>query len=187
MAESEKLGWFNTLGRPGDRALANQLIGLDMLRSQVTGKTVLDVGCAEGLISVQLADDGATAVHGIEIVPGHVKIGTTLRGDRPVTFEVADANVYEPVRKYDIVIMLAILQKLRRPTAACERFAAAAREMVVLRLPPRGADPFVIVDSRSGGRDYNVRNSMHAQGFQLEHVLAGYLGEHISYWKRFEA
>lgn len=182
----QKLGWFNTHGRPGDRTIGEQLTGLDLLRERVPGKTVLDVGCAEGLIAVQLADDGAAAVHGLEIVKGHVEVASKLRGDRPVTFEVADVNNYAPVRQYDIVIMLAILQKLRHPTAACERYAQAAREMVVLRLPPRGVDPFVIVDKRSGNKPHNVVNSMHAQGFRLEHVVSGHLNEHISYWKRYE-
>lgn len=180
----QKLGWFSTLGRPGDRNLKDQLVGLEDLMARVAGKTVLDVGCAEGLISLQLFDEGATAVHGLEIVPGHVAVASKLRGDRACTFEVANADDYDPVRQYDIVIMLALLQKLKNPTAAARKFARAAREMVVLRLPPRGEDPLMVVDARSRNVEHNIRYAMQAEGFMLKNMLAGHLGEHITYWER---
>ena len=49
-----KQGWFSTKGRLGDRTLKQQLMGLDPLFAECKGKTVLDVGCAEGLISIEL-------------------------------------------------------------------------------------------------------------------------------------
>jgi SAM-dependent methyltransferase len=179
----QKLGWFNTAGRPGDRTLKDQLVGLDTLIARVSGKTVLDVGCAEGLISLQLFDEGAVAVHGVEIVQGHVDVANKLRGDRACTFEQGDADHFMPKRQYDIVIMLALLQKLRNPTMACRKFAAAARELVVLRLPPRG-DPLMLVDQRSGYIEHDIREAMLGSGFVLADVVSGHLGEHISYWER---
>jgi len=103
--QSVNKGWFSTPGRPGDRTLDQQLNG--RLFMEARGKTVLDVGCAEGLISIELAKAGAIAVHGVEIVPEHVKVANKLRGDLPITFEVGDANVWQPKRNYDIVIALA--------------------------------------------------------------------------------
>ena len=114
--QSVNKGWFSTPGRPGDRTLDQQLNGLDRLFMEARGKTVLDVGCAEGLISIELAKAGAIAVHGVEIVPEHVKVANKLRGDLPVTFEVGDANVWQPRRSYDIVIALALLQKVSPPS-----------------------------------------------------------------------
>lgn len=175
-------GWFTTNGRPGDRTLKEQLVGLDDLRERVVDKTVLDVGCAEGLISMQLFDEGARAVHGIEIVPGHVEIANKLRAERACTFEVADANHYTPVRQYDIVIMLAILQKLRDPSKACRTFAAAAREMVVLRLPPANAP--TVIDARSGGYLHRIGDVMTSSGFMLKNAQLGHLGEWVGYYER---
>lgn len=179
----QKLGWFNLPGRPGDRNLKDQLVGLDDLIARVAGKTVLDVGCAEGLISLQLFDEGAAAVHGIEIVQGHVDVANKLRGDRACTFEQGDADHFTPKRQYDIVIMLALLQKLKNPTAAVRKFAAAARELVVLRLPPRG-DPLMLVDQRSGYIEHDIRSAMASEGFVCTMVLSGHLYEHLSYWER---
>lgn len=175
-------GWFHTNGRPGDRTLVEQLKGLDDLRERVAGKTVLDVGCAEGLIAMQLFDEGAAAVHGLEIVEEHVHVGNKLRAERAVTLEIADANSYQPVRRYDIVLMLAILQKLRDPSAACRRFAEAAREMVVLRLPPAHAP--TVIDARSGGYPHRIGDVMVSCGFMLKNAQLGHLGEWVGVYER---
>lgn len=174
--------WFSTPGAPGDRTLKQQLMGLGDLLERVQGKTVLDVGCAEGLISMHLVDRGAAAVHGIEMRPDFVENGLTLRGDRAVTLECANANDYEPVRQYDIVIMLAVLHKLKDPTAACKRFAAAAREMVVLRLPPKHAPK--IVDARSESVPHDMAYAMGASGFMLKNACLGPKGEWVGYYER---
>ena len=181
--ENVKKGWFSTPGRPGDRTLDQQLNGLDRLFMAVRGKTVLDVGCAEGLISVELAKAGALAVHGVEIVPGHVEVANKLRGDLPVTFEVGDANVWQPKRNYDIVIALALLQKVRNPTAVAARLAASARELVVLRLPPQHAP--TIIDERSGNEPHHIGTVMKNGGWYVEHAgYDGAFGEWVGYYRR---
>lgn len=182
MAGKTIKGWFDTNGRPGDRTLKQQLTGLEDLLKMVPGKTVLDVGCAEGLISFQLFDEGARAVHGIEVVDEHVAHGLKLRGDRAVTLEVADANHYTPVRQYDIVIMLAVLHKLRNPSEAAKRFALAARESIVLRLPP-SHEAFVI-DARSGGVKHDIGKVLRESGFMLKNALHGPFEEWMGYYER---
>jgi hypothetical protein len=37
---------------------------------------------------------------------------------------------------FDVVLLLAVLHKLRDPSAACARFARQARDLCVVRLPP---------------------------------------------------
>lgn len=175
-------GWFVTSGRQGDRTLEQQLEGLGELLRGCPGKTVLDVGCAEGLISIELAKRGALAVHGIEIVPEHVKVGLTLRGNLPVTLEVGDANTWAPRRDYDIVIMLALLQKVRNPSDVCRRMVAAARKGVVLRLPPKHAP--TIVDERSGFFPHDIDQVMVDSGFERKITLAGTFSEWIGYYER---
>lgn len=175
--------WFKTEGREdGDRTLKQQLRGLGDLIDRVSGKTVLDIGCAEGLIAMHLIDRGAIAVHGIEMREDFVLEGLRIRGDRAVALECANANDYEPVRQYDIVIMLAVLHKLKDPTAACKKFAAAAREMVVLRLPPKYAPR--IVDDRSGGVIHDMSKAMGSSGFMLKNACLGPRAEWMGYYER---
>jgi SAM-dependent methyltransferase len=178
-----KKGWFVTKGRPGDRTLKQQLMGLDALLKACPNKTVLDIGCAEGLIGIELAKRGAAAVHGIEFVEQHLVVANKLRGDLPCTFELADAQHYVPVRQYHIVIMLAVLHKLKFPEEACMRFANAADEMVVLRLPPEHAP--IIVDARSNFRHTDMDGVMRLAGFHLKRAACdGPFGEWVGTYRR---
>lgn len=177
-------GWFIDAhgGRAGDRTLEQQLLGLLPLLQSVEDKTVLDVGCAEGLISLALADAGAKYVHGIEMRADFVDVARSLRGPRSVEFTHADANEYKPQRRYDIVIMLAVLHKLRDPTAACLRFADAAISSCVIRLPPERAP--IIVDNRSGNRPHDIEYAMKRAGFQLVDVTRSHFNEWCGYFSR---
>lgn len=177
--------WFKYDGRNGDRTLDQQMQGLAILRQSVKGKSVLDVGCAEGLIDFQLITSGAVAVHGIEIRPQGVADANKLRGDMPCTFEVGDADTWAPKRSYDIVLMLALLHKLKDPSAACARFAECAREMVVLRLPPHPDNPAVL-DARSGFKLHKLYDVMKHAGFKQRHATTGYLGEWVGYYERLK-
>lgn len=175
-------GWFNTDNRPGDRSLEQQMLGLDPLLLEVKDKTVLDVGCAEGLISIELAKHGASWVDGIEIVQAHVDVSWSLISSYPVHITQADANVYLPTQTYDIVIALALLHKLRDPSEACARFARHARSLVVLRLPPEHAP--TIIDARSNNEPHDIAKVMNEVGFALELVTRGSFNEWCGYWRR---
>jgi len=176
-------GWFSTPGRPGDRRLEDQLKGLDWLFANVRGKTVLDLGCAEGLISIKLAQRGALAVHGVDVVAEHLGVGNKLRGDLPVTFEQADLNHWRPKFQYDIVIALALMHKLKNPTAACAAFADAARHAVVLRLPPEHAP--TVIDERSRGEPHHLEQTLNAAGlFRHDAHYGGHFGEYVGVWLR---
>lgn len=186
MANGKMRGWFHTDGRPGDRTLNQQLLGLAPLFAECKGKTILDVGAAEGLIAIELGKAGALAVHGIEVVAEHVEVGNRLRGDLPITFEVQDANTWIPKRDYDIVIALALLQKLKDPSTVCARLAASCLDLMVLRLPPDLAP--TIVDDRSGRKPHHTHKVMEAAGFDLiSHGKNGPFGEWVGFWRRHRA
>ena len=170
-------------GRPGDRTFDQQMMGLDWLFANCKGRTVLDCGSAEGLISIKTAEAGAVAVHGVELVPERVALATKLRGDLPVTFEVGDMNVWRPKRQYDIVLGLAILHKLKDPGMCAVALSAATRYALILRLPPAGAP--TITDRRSGMVPIDIRAIVEGSGLRLKHQSNdGPYGEHISTWTR---
>lgn len=173
-------GWFKMHDQDGDRTLHDQLKGLD--RIDWSGKTVLDLGCAEGLISKYAAQSGASGVTGIEIVPGHVERAIKECDCHPCTFECADLNTWSSEAKYDIVLMLAILHKLKNPSAALERFLRNARELVVMRLPPKKA-PWMIVDARSKLVPHNLMLVMTKHRWQLVEESRGHFEEWVGMWR----
>ena len=194
--------WFAVGNKLGDRTLAQQMEGLDRLFAEVEGKTVLDVGCAEGLISIELAKSGAD-VHGYEIRTQAVKdakaaaqrlkvdVSNRRHDDSTmvpgaVSFAETDANTFTPNIDYDIVIMLAVLHKLKNPTAACARIVAHALDLVVIRLPPEHAP--TIIDDRSGNEPHHIGTTMEKCGFVLEHAACdGPFGEWVGYYRRVRA
>lgn len=177
----KKRGWFNTEGRLGDRDLYQQIMGLEQLYAEVAGKTVYDAGCAEGLISMELARLGAAHCYGVEIVSGHIEVANRLKGDLPCEFEVVNLNERVPHREVDIVIALAVLHKLKDPSAGCRALAACAKETMVIRLPPYGTR---IVDTRSENVPHDIHEVMTSCGFRLALRATGPFDEWMGYYRR---
>lgn len=174
------LGWFRYKGHPGDRTLEEQMTGLDSLIAEVPGKTVLDIGCAEGLISLALADAGAARVHGIDVIPRNIRDAKLLRGDRPVTFDISDANEYVP-EPHDIVLLLAVLHKLRHPASACRRLANAAKSLCVMRIGKAGLH---FTDVRSNFVPQDIGAVMSELGFTLYLETKGPHGDPTYFFRR---
>jgi 2-polyprenyl-3-methyl-5-hydroxy-6-metoxy-1,4-benzoquinol methylase len=175
-----KQGWFHTHDRPGDRSLKTQLIGLAPLFEEIEGKSLLDVGCAEGLISIESMKRGARFVHGVEIVPGHVEVANGF-GKEGCTFEVADANEYTPTQTFDVLLFLALLHKLKDPSSSAKRIAAWCLGLCVVRLPPSGP---VIIDDRSEREPHDIVAALLDSGFVLERTTEGPYHEWMGYFRR---
>lgn len=178
-----KTRWFTVGNDIGDRTLESQMQGLDPLLEVIPGKTFLDAGCAEGLISIELCKAGALAGHGVEIVPGHVKLANKLRKDAPVTFEEGNLNTWRPKRAYDVVLALAILHKLNRPDEVCAALAEAAREWFVFRLPSANK-PWTIVDARTAHRPFDIGRVLEQNGFEFRQLTLGPFNEPTGFWRR---
>lgn len=188
MAEkaAKKLGWFNTPGRLGDRDLATQMEGLNPLLAEIRGKTVLDAGAAEGLISIELAKAGAKACLGLEVVTGHVEVGNELAAAAGVPCEFVVSNLNEDDvtamdQMFDVVLMLAVLHKLKQPAKVCADLAGRCRDLCVIRLPPSGLR---IVDLRSENVPQDIGKTMEDAGFYLEVQGRGPTDEWVGYFRR---
>lgn len=178
-------GWFMTPGRDGDRTLAEQMIGLEPLVAEIRGKRVLDFGCAEGLIGMELLNRGAAAVTGIDSVEEHIQVGKRIALDEGLDIQLQVGNLndfaVESLEPADVVLLLAILHKLQDPSAFAARAAALAKDLVVVRLPPAGA---VIRDARSGFKAHDIAAVLRDAGLALESEVRGTNDEWIGYFRR---
>ena len=104
-----------------------RLDGISDLVNRAKGASVFDIGCNRGLAGFELANNGATLVHGCDNYPEGVATARELFIDlRNVKsrFEVVDLNGGGEALKaafgedypasYDIVLMLATYHKLKR-------------------------------------------------------------------------
>jgi SAM-dependent methyltransferase len=161
-------GWFKLRGvQDGDRTVTEQLTGLGAVCRHAFGKTVLDLGCAEGLIGLHMLNRcGASMVHGLSIVKTEIAAARELAKSAlgPAKFFHADLNGFAKIAsanpplllaKYDVVLLLSILHKLKNPEDILNRVLKYAAGTVAIRLPRP-----VIIDVRSGNRRFDVRAHM---------------------------
>lgn len=139
MAQPLPKGWFKIAKhQDGDRTVEEQLAGLEPLFDLVVGKSVLDLGCAEGLIARALADAGAKWVLGVDaraaaVMWANRHLAVTgrcgfIQGDLNDASVAANAD-------YDVVLLLSIAHKLADPRGFIVRVAGRARETIAIRLP----------------------------------------------------
>ena len=146
--------WFG-----GQVSLEERMIGLDCLE----GDTILDLGCAEGLISHSLIIRGAKVAHGFDKSLDRVNRGNATTSDS-VTLYQADLNSppVPPLKRYDIVLVLAILQKLEHPEDLLIYAMRHAKDWLAIRTPAK-----VLCDRRSNFRRLDTAKFVTAEGFRL--------------------
>lgn len=193
MAGNEAVkGWLAIPGvQRGERTLAEQMMGLEPALTDCPGKTVIDFGCAEGLIGIEFAKAGAI-VWGLELQDRFIKTAAAqaqLAGvDARCRFERFDLSGFVELgaaidwSPSDIVLALAIVHKLRHPGNALRNMAALARERLVLRLPIGSVG--VIACKFDAAARCDSREVMPDCGFRLEQQLEGPRGELVQHWTR---
>lgn len=179
-------GWFRIPGvQDGDRTLEQQLKGLDDLLREVKGCSVLDLGCAEGLIARSLLDAGARHVAGLDILPAHVDEARRQCAGRKASFGVQDLDRLElgtsdgEEGMVDIVLMLAILHKLRDPLRLVREIKEVFPRLIVIRMP--AATPGYVQDRRSGNVRFDVVAELQPE-YALRQVEKGHFDEWIGYF-----
>lgn len=185
-------GWFAIPGvQEGDRGLEEQMLGITQLLGDARGKSVLDLGCAEGLIAMEFAAAGASPIYGCDCNPRPIATALNVAKRRALVIQFEHINLNQPVmarsgvgplERYDIVLALAILHKLGQPQAAVEWAAGLARELLVTRLPRKSTG--IIASKHRPERTCDVNATLAAQGLRLVFEMPGAHGELVQHWRR---
>lgn len=169
--------WFIIGDNNGQVPLKRQLLGLSTI--DVKGRTILDVGCAEGLTSIHLAKQGASLVHGVELRERAVEVGNSIVGFIGMSDQVKfyDGDFRNPhkalnqpgmLKRYDVVFAMASIQKLgKQAVPALRLLADVCEHTFVVRLPRP--------DIPSGFRKTrDVSEILAEQGFERKWQSCGY-------------
>lgn len=151
--------WFDTDKHTGKASFAEQMKGLEPLEEIVRGRTVLDVGCAEGHIGAQCKAWGAKFVHGVENRPAAVEYAMGQ-----IDAVCANAQDYRPQMEYDVVLLLGILNKLPNPEKVLGRMLRACKQTCVIRLSS-GQWPML--------REFDLGRVAESHGFRVSRVEEG--------------
>lgn len=163
--------------------------GLEHALAEAVGKTVFDLGCAEGLIAFEFLRAGAT-VEALDCNGVLLAVAEELRAKLPedeqarVTFRKADLRDVLAgglTASFDIVMALAVVHKLPDPEVVLGYIARAAKSLVVIRLPGGSKGVF---SSKTWGTSCDVNATMPKHGFQLERTEQGPRDELVMYWRR---
>lgn len=184
-------GWLKIPGvQDGDRTLEEQMMAVRPALALCAGKTVLDLGCAEALISIEFAKAGASRILGIEREADHLEVAhRMIRSYWNIIelrhFNLKDVNADEPI-PHDIVLCLSIIHKLEFPEIGMRFAARSAREWLLLR-SGRGSINGIIY----GKYSRNTCDSaavMREEGFVLDRVVDGprERKEPVEYFRRVQ-
>ena len=117
---------------------------LALAGGSLRGHRVLDVGCGEGLWSLQALEAGAEAVLGIDageaaIVAARRRAQDAGAVDGRVRFERAAIPGVRLDGTYDVALCIGLMERSGRPVELFELFAAAGASLVVIDTEVSGA------------------------------------------------
>jgi 2-polyprenyl-3-methyl-5-hydroxy-6-metoxy-1,4-benzoquinol methylase len=182
-------GWFRIKGvQNGPRSVQEQLLGLEGIEQICAGKTVVDFGCAEACIAARMIECGANRVDALdcnaellgaamELYAEHVRSGAlvlhhaNLRdflGERPADI----------LTRYDVVLLLSIVHKMRNPLTFLRQAMAIAGDWVAVRLPKCGVNV-----TKDGAQRFDVMPVLRAE-FDLVEEPATCRGEWLGIYRR---
>lgn len=132
--EVQKLGpWFHNLDLEGVPTAPRHFLGdyprqkfarfASAIPEDLTGKTVLDIGCNAGFYSMEMKRRGAARVVGIDTDDTYLAQARFAARVTGVDIELRNLNVYEVGKlgeKFDIVLFMGVLYHLRHPLLALD-------------------------------------------------------------------
>jgi len=105
----------------------------------IRNRTFLDVGCGNGLYSLELARRGAAKVVGIDIAEVMVDLckqaSVAERLDDRCSFEQTDLLAYNSDSHFDVSFGIGLFDYIREPVAVLKKMRALTDDKVILSFP----------------------------------------------------
>ena len=127
-----EMGWFHNLDLQGVRTAPNHFLGdypaikfrgfAHALPQDLSGQSVLDIGCNGGFYSIEMKRRGASRVVGVDADERYLRQGrfaAEVSGFPDIEFRVGNVyDVAEIGERFDLVIFMGVLYHLRHPLLA---------------------------------------------------------------------
>jgi tRNA (mo5U34)-methyltransferase len=146
--------WFHNLNLKGVATAPEHFLGdypaikwrefADAIPADLSGKTVLDIGCNAGFFSMEMKRRGAARVLGIDFDPDYLRQARFAAEVEGLEIEFREMSVYDVGalgERFDLVLFIGVLYHLRHPLLALDLIHEhVAREMVVFQSMQRGSE-----------------------------------------------
>lgn len=154
-ARAAELGpWFHNLDLQGVRTAPDHFLGdypqvkwrhfRDALPADLTGKTVLDIGCNAGFYSMEMKRRGAARVLGVDFDDDYLAQARFAADVEGLDIEFRKLSVYDVAslgERFDVVFFIGVLYHLRHPLLALDLIHEhVARDMLVFQSMQRGGN-----------------------------------------------
>ena len=150
----------------------------------LSGKTVLDIGCNAGYYSLKMKSRGAERVLGIDLDSDYLRQARFAADTIGAEIEFAQMSVYDVAsldEQFDVVLFLGVLYHLRHPLLALDLIREhVVRDLFVCQSMQRG-DPH----EEPLEEDYPFSESeiFERQGFpRLSFIEHRYAGDNTNWW-----
>jgi tRNA (mo5U34)-methyltransferase len=122
--------------------------------ADLTGKSVLDIGCASGYFAIEMKRRGAGRVLGIDLREWALEQGRFAAGHLGLEIEFRNMDAYDIGglgEDFDVVIFLGVLYHLRHPLLMLDLIRAHCRETMLFQtILYRGAQPLEVPSNLEG-------------------------------------
>ena len=126
----------------------------------LTGMSVLDIGCNAGFYSIEMKRRGSKRVVGIDFDPRYLAQARFAAQVTGLDIEFHEMSVYDVARlgeQFDIVLFMGVLYHLRHPLLALDLIRAhVAKDLLVFQSLQRGSDDVYPVAA-----DYDFSETTH--------------------------
>jgi tRNA (mo5U34)-methyltransferase len=161
-ARIEELGpWFQNMELRGVNTAPEHFLGdyptvkfkrfEHAIPNDLTGKTVLDIGCNAGFYSIEMKRRGATRVLGIDFDPKYLAQARFAAEVQGMDIEFRQMSVFDVGRlgeKFDLVIFMGVLYHLRHPLLALDLlYDNVVGDMMIFQSMLRGSDDVAHVNA----------------------------------------
>jgi tRNA (mo5U34)-methyltransferase len=195
-ARAEALGpWFHNIEiAPGVFTAPDHFLGdYPMVKwrafaaavpADLTGKSVLDIGCNAGFYAVEMKRRGAARVLGIDEDERYLAQARFVAEALGATIEFRNLSVYDVGalgERFDVVLFMGVLYHLRHPLLALDLIHAhVAGDLMVFQSMQRGASTVAPVAA-----DYDFFETAHFDepGYpKLHFIERDYSGDPTNWW-----
>lgn len=150
----DELGeWFHNLDLHGVATAPNHFLGdfpnikwkhiADHIPQDLTGATVLDIGCNGGFYCIQMKRRGAERVLGIDVDDRYLNQARFAAEQLDLEIEFEKRSVYEVASlpgQFDYVIFMGVFYHLRYPLYALDNIVKKVRKQLIFQTMVRGSE-----------------------------------------------
>lgn len=191
----EALGpWFHNIDLGGVRTAPEHFLGdypalkwrkfADALPADLTGKTVLDIGCNAGFYSIEMKRRGAERVLGIDFDEAYLAQARFAAEVADADIEFRQLSVYDVgalAERFDVVLFMGVLYHLRHPLLALDLIREhVAGDLLVFQSMQRGSAE---VAELEGNYPFSETAMFDRPGYPKLHFVEGrYADDPTNWW-----